>query len=161
MLEINNVGIVYCIGGGSGIPEVYQASRAFKDAGNRVIGIIGSRSKDQLILEKEMRSVCDELFITTEDGSYGTMGMVTDVLKELFSVIEKSTHTEYPGMVYCAGPLQLAQAVAEITKDCGVKTIARIDPVISGALGLQGGPDFDAHLVDFNELVKKQQAKAK
>ena len=83
--ETKNLGTVICIGGGVGIAEVYPVSRAFKEAGNRVIGIIGSRSKDFLILEDKMRRVCDELFIATDDGSYGHKGFVTDVLKGILN----------------------------------------------------------------------------
>ena len=81
--EVNKIGEVYCVGGGVGIAEVYPVSRAFKEAGNRVTGIIGSRTKDLIILEKEMQKVCDELFVTTDDGSYGRKGLVTDALRTL------------------------------------------------------------------------------
>ena len=79
--EIKRVGTVICIGGGVGIAEVYPVSRAFKEAGNRVLGIIGARSKELLILEDKMQEICAELFITTDDGSYGRKGLVIDVLK--------------------------------------------------------------------------------
>ena len=91
--EAKKLGTVICIGGGVGIAEVYPVSWAFKEAGNRVMGIIGARSKELLILEHEMKGICDELFVTTDDGSYARKGLVTDVLKELLEVIEKSTHT--------------------------------------------------------------------
>ncbi|MFH1640886.1 MAG: sulfide/dihydroorotate dehydrogenase-like FAD/NAD-binding protein [Candidatus Omnitrophota bacterium] len=169
--EIRNIGTVICIGGGVGIAEVYPVSRAFKEIGNRVIGIIGARSKDLIILESQMRSVSDELFITTDDGSYSKKGLVTDSLKELFEVIEKSTHTKYPGLVYCIGPVAMMKAVSEFTKDYQIKTIVSLNPVMVDATGMCGscrckvggntvfgcvdGPDFDGHQVDFDGLNKR------
>jgi len=169
--EVKNIGTVVCVGGGVGIAEVYPVSRAFKEAGNRVIGIIGSRSKELLILEDKMREVCDELFITTDDGSYQRKGLVTDVLKELFRVVEKSTQTKYPELVYCIGPVPMMKAVSDFTKGYQVKTIVSLNPVMVDATGMCGscrcsvlgktvfgcvdGPDFDAHQVDFEELKKR------
>jgi len=169
--EVSKLGTVVCIGGGVGIAEVYPVARAFKEAGNRVIGIIGSRCKDLLILEKEMKEVCDELFITTDDGSYSRKGLVTDVLKELFEVMEKSTHTKFPDLVYCIGPLPMMKAVSDLTKDYQIKTIVSLNPIMVDATGMCGscrctvgaktvfgcvdGPDFDGHLVDFDELAKR------
>lgn len=180
--ETNYYGEVYCVGGGVGIAEVYPVSRAFKQAGNRVIGIIGARSKGQVILEDKMRKACDELFVTTDDGSYLKKGFVTDVLKELFSVIEKSTHTKYPGLVYAIGPVPMMKAVANFTKGYQVKTIVSVNPIMVDATGMCGscrctvggktkfgcvdGPDFDGHAIDFDELEKrlllfKEQEKGK
>ena len=169
--EAENVGTVICIGGGVGIAEVYPVARVFKEAGNRIIGIVGTRSKNLLILEEQMRKVCDELFITTDDGSYSRKGLVTDVLKELFEVIEKSTHTKFPDLVYCIGPLPMMKAVSDLTKGYQIKTIVSLNPVMVDATGMCGscrctvgaktvfgcvdGPDFDGHLVDFDELGKR------
>jgi len=169
--EAKSLGTVICIGGGVGIAEVYPVSRAFKEAGNRVLGIIGARSKDLLILEHEMKGICDELFITTDDGSYARKGLVTDVLKELLEVIEKSTHTKYPDLVYCIGPVQMMKAISELTAAYKIKTIASLNPIMVDATGMCGscrctvggktvfgcvdGPDFDAHEVDFDELEKR------
>jgi len=169
--EVKNIGTVICVGGGVGIAEVYPVSRVFKEAGNRVIGIVGSRAKELLILEDKMRKTCDELFITTNDGSYSRKGLVTDVLKELFEVVEKSTHTKYPELVYCIGPVPMMKAVADLTRGYQVKTIVSLNPVMVDATGMCGscrcsvagktvfgcvdGPDFDAHQVDFNELEKR------
>jgi ferredoxin--NADP+ reductase len=168
---VSSLGTVVCIGGGVGIAEVYPVSRAFKEAGNRIIGIIGSRSKDLLILEKEMQETCDELFVTTDDGSYARGGLVTDVLKELFEVIEKSAHTKFPDLVYCIGPLPMMRAVSGLTKDYNTKTIVSLNPVMVDATGMCGacrcsvggktvfgcvdGPDFNGHEVDFDELAKR------
>ncbi|MGA2774728.1 MAG: sulfide/dihydroorotate dehydrogenase-like FAD/NAD-binding protein [Candidatus Omnitrophota bacterium] len=169
--EIKNLGEVYCIGAGVGIAELYPVARAFKKAGNRVIGIIGSRKKELVILEDELRKVTDELFITTDDGSYGKKGLVTDILRELFEVIEKSTHTKYPAQVYAIGPVRMMQAVAEFTRNYQVRTIVSVNPIMVDATGMCGscrctvagktvfgcvdGPDFDGHKLDFEELVKR------
>ncbi|MFH0826303.1 MAG: sulfide/dihydroorotate dehydrogenase-like FAD/NAD-binding protein [Candidatus Omnitrophota bacterium] len=169
--EIEKIGEVYCIGGGVGIAEVYPVSRAFKQAGNRVTGIIGARHKDLIILEKEMQEICDELFITTDDGSCGRKGLVTDVLNDLFKVIEESTHTKYPALVYAIGPVPMMKAVAELTRDQKTKTIVSLNPIMVDATGMCGacrctvggktvfgcveGPDFDAHQVDFEELTQR------
>jgi len=168
---IKKIGTVICIGGGVGIAEVYPVSRAFKEAGNRVLGIIGARSKELLILEDRMREVSDELFITTDDGSYGRKGFVTDALKGLFEVIEKSTHTKYPELAYCIGPVVMMKAVSELTFGYKIKTIVSLNPIMVDATGMCGscrcsvggktvfgcvdGPDFDGHQVDFDELGKR------
>jgi len=169
--ETKELGTVICVGGGVGIAEVYPVSRAFKETGNRTIGIIGSRSKELLILEDKMAAVCDELFITTDDGSYQRKGLVTDVLKELFEVVEKSTHTKYPDLIYCIGPVPMMRAVSEFTRPYKIKTIVSLNPVMVDATGMCGscrcsvagktvfgcvaGPDFDGHEVDFEELKKR------
>lgn len=180
--QTRNFGEVYCVAGGVGVAEIYPVARAFKQAGNRVIAIIGSRNKGLLILENEIRGVSDELFITTDDGSYGRKGLVLDVLKDLFGVIEKSTHTKYPAIVYCIGPVPMMKAVADFTRNYQVKTIASLNPIMVDATGMCGacrcrvggktafgcvdGPDFDAHEIDFNELsqrlktFKKEEAAA-
>jgi ferredoxin--NADP+ reductase len=165
---IKKFGTVICIGGGVGIAEVYPVSRAFKEAGNSVIGIIGSRAKDLIILEKEMRQVCDELFITTDNGTYGEKGLVTDVLKKLLAVRNE------PGaynLVYAIGPVRMMKSVSELTKTYQIKTLVSLNPIMVDATGMCGscrckvggktvfgcvdGPDFDAHLVDFDELEKR------
>lgn len=168
---IKNLGTVVCIAGGVGIAEVYPVSRAFKEAGNRVIGIIGSRTKESLILENEMKNISDELFITTDDGSYARKGFVTDALKDLLEVIEKSTHTKYPNLIYCIGPVPMMKAVSEVTKEYRISTIVSLNPVMVDATGMCGscrctvggktvfgcvdGPDFDGHELDFDELQRR------
>lgn len=159
--EIKNFGTVVCIGGGVGIAEVYPVSRAFKEAGNRVIGIMGARTKDLMILEKEMQNICDELFVTTDDGSYGEKGFVTDILKRLLT----------PNLIYAIGPVLMMQAVSEFTREYKVKTVVSINPIMVDATGMCGacrctvggktvfgcvdGPDFDGHQIDFDELQKR------
>lgn len=168
---IKKIGSVICIGGGVGIAEVYPVARAFKEAGGRVYGIIGARSKALLILEDQMRKACHELFIATDDGSYGKKGFVSDILREFLHVIEKSTHTEYPDLVYAIGPVPMMKAVANLTKEYKIKTIVSVNPIMVDATGMCGacrctvagktvfgcvdGPDFDGHSIDFDELEKR------
>lgn len=157
---------VICIGGGVGIAEILPVSKAFKEKRNFVIGIIGSRSKELLILEREMRQVCDELYISTDDGSYGRKGFVTDILKELL-IYSSSVHQ----LVYAVGPVPMMQKVCEITKVSKIKTAVSLSPVMVDGTGMCGacrvcvggetkfccvdGPEFDGHLVDFEELEKR------
>ncbi len=171
LTEIKKLGTVICIGGGVGIAEVYPVSRAFKEAGNRVLGIIGSRSKELLILEKEMRDTCDNLLITTDDGSYGKKGFVTDILKEILNELTNKRTNEQTNLVYCIGPVRMMKAVSELTAMFKIKTIVSLNPIMVDATGMCGscrctvggktvfgcvdGPDFDAHQVDFGELEKR------
>ncbi len=163
--EIENFGTVVCIGGGVGVAVVYPVARAFKQAGNRVISIIGARTKDLLILEDEMRAVSDELYVTTDDGSYGHHGFVTDVLKKL---IADGHHID---RVTAIGPAIMMKAVAAVTKKPGIKTIVSLNSLMVDGTGMCGGcritvggktkfvcvdgPEFDGHLVDFDELMKR------
>lgn len=169
--EIKNYGTVVCIGGGVGIAEIYPVSRALREAGNHVISIVGARSKDLLILENEMRKYSDELFITTDDGSYSRKGFVTDVLKEIIGVIEKSANAIFPALVYAIGPVPMMKAVCNVTEQHGIKTIVSLNPVMVDATGMCAscrctvdgktvygcvdGPDFDGHKVDFDQLQKR------
>ncbi|MDD5044611.1 MAG: sulfide/dihydroorotate dehydrogenase-like FAD/NAD-binding protein [Candidatus Omnitrophica bacterium] len=161
--QVKKAGEVICIGGGVGIAEVYPVARAFKKAGNKVVGIIGARSKDILILEKEMKETCDELEITTDDGSYGRKGFVTDILKERLK--------DKPALVYAIGPVAMMKAVSEATRGPAIKTVVSLNPILVDATGMCGscrcrvagktvfgcvdGPDFDGHEVDFEELQKR------
>jgi ferredoxin--NADP+ reductase len=165
--EIKKFGRVICIGGGVGIAEILPVSRAFKQAGNEVIGIIGARSKDLLILENQMQPVCNLLYITTDDGSYGRKGFVTDVLKEILA--DKTG--KQTDLAYAIGPVVMMRAVSEITRAFKIRTIVSLNPIMVDATGMCGacrctvggeskfacvdGPDFDAHLVDFPELEKR------
>lgn len=161
--EVKKIGTVICIGGGVGIAEVYPVSRAFKNARNKVIGIIGARSKDLLILEKEMKEVCDELYVATDDGSYGKKGFVTDILKEILQ------HNSQ--LIYAIGPVPMMKAVSDTTRPFGIKTLVGLNPILVDATGMCGscrcrvagktvfacveGPEFDGHQVDFEELQKR------
>jgi ferredoxin--NADP+ reductase len=171
---------VILIGGGVGIAEIYPAAKAFKKAGCRVTAILGARSGDLLILEKEMKEVCDEVRITTDDGSYGTKGFVTDALKQLLGEEKPGTgdrgtenraqDTGYD-LIYAVGPIPMMKNVAAAAKGSGIKTLASLNALMIDATGMCGccrvtvggqlrfscvdGPEFDAHEVDWDELTKR------
>ncbi|MBM3248374.1 MAG: sulfide/dihydroorotate dehydrogenase-like FAD/NAD-binding protein [Candidatus Omnitrophica bacterium] len=163
--EIKNVGTIVCIGGGVGIAEVYPVSRAFKNEGNEVIGIIGARSKNLIFLEKEMKDTCDQFYVTTDDGTYGQKGLVTEVLNKLF---QANKHID---LVYAIGPVPMMAAVSEATRPLKIKTVVNLNPIMVDATGMCGacrvtvggktyfgcvdGPEFDGHLVDFKELKSR------
>lgn len=169
--QIESFGTVVCVAGGVGIAELLPVARGFKKTGNRLLAIIGARTKESIILEEELKAASDELFITTDDGSYGKQGLVTDTLKELLTVIEKSTHSKYPELVYTVGPVAMMRAVSELTQPYRIKTIVSLNPIMVDATGMCGscrvsvggktmfgcvdGPEFDGHLVDFAELEKR------
>ena len=169
--HLEKYGIVICIGGGVGIAEMYPVAKAMKEEGNRVISILGARTKDLIIMEEQLHKVSDELFITTDDGSYGRKGLVTDTLKDILTSVEKSTHTQYPNLVYAVGPVVMMKAVASLTREYTIKTIVSVNPIMVDGTGMCGscrvtvggqtkfgcvdGPEFDGHLVDFDELQKR------
>ncbi len=163
--HVDKVGTVICVGGGLGVAVIYPITRAFFDAGNHVIAIIGARTKELLILEQEMNSVCHELHVTTDDGSYGRHGFVTDVLKELLE------QRKDVGMVMGIGPVPMMRFLCKTTEPFGVKTMVSLNPIMVDGTGMCGacrvrvggqtrfccvhGPDFDGHQVDFEELSKR------
>jgi ferredoxin--NADP+ reductase len=164
---IENHGAAVCIGGGVGTAEVYPIARALKDAGNTIYSIIGARSKDLIILENEMAALSKESFVTTDDGSYGWKGIVTDPLKDLLDT-NKDIHA-----VYAIGPLPMMKAVSNLTKKYGTKTLVSLNAIMVDGTGMCGGcrvsiggqmkfacvdgPEFDAHLVDFDELIMRNR----
>ncbi len=165
--EITKGGTVACIGGGVGVAPVYPITRAFKEAGNRIISIVGARTKEMLILEEEMRALSDELYIATDDGSEGHHGFVTDVLKKILA-----DGTEINEVV-AIGPGIMMKAVADITREPGIKTIVSLNSLMVDGTGMCGGcrisvggerkfvcvdgPEFDGHQVDFNELMQRSE----
>lgn len=160
--HIENYGVTLCVGGGVGIAFLRPIVKALKQAGNEVQTILGAREKSLLILEDEMQKLSNKLFITTDDGSYGRHGVVTNVIKEILDGGQKV------GIVFAIGPMPMMRAVAETTKPYGVKTIVSLDPIMIDGTGMCGGcrvtvggktrftcvdgPDFDAHEVDWDEL---------
>lgn len=159
-------GTAVVIGGGYGTGAVMPPARAMKAMGNRVVGIIGARSKDLVLLEKEMREVCDEVIVCTNDGSQGVKGFVTDGLAGL---MEK----EDVQWVLAVGPVPMMQAVGNMTKPKKVKTFVSLNAIMVDGTGMCGacrvtvggktkfacfhGPDFDAHEVNFEELMLRQK----
>jgi ferredoxin--NADP+ reductase len=166
--EIKNYGKVVIIGGGVGIAEIYPVAKAMKAAGNSVTTILGARSKDLLILEKELKASSSDLFITTDDGSYGQKGFVTDLLQKLLTDNSKS---DAYSLVYAVGPIPMMKRVGMVTKPFSVKTLVSLNALMVDATGMCGccrvsvggevkfscvdGPEFDAHSVDWDELVKR------
>jgi len=164
--EIKNYGRVVCVGGGVGVAPLYLVAKALKEAGNNVISIIGARTKELLIFEDEMKQASDELYIATDDGSKGHHGFVTDVLQELIA-------KQKIDMVLAVGPTVMMRAVANVTKPHNIKTVVSLNPIMVDGTGMCGacrvtvggetkftcvdGPEFDAHLVDFGELMSRQR----
>ncbi|MDD5355220.1 MAG: sulfide/dihydroorotate dehydrogenase-like FAD/NAD-binding protein [Candidatus Omnitrophica bacterium] len=167
--EVKNYGKIILVGGGVGIAEIYPVARAMKKAGNYVITILGTRAKDLLILENELKSVSDELHIATDDGSYGRKGFTTDILKELLS----NSQSAQVSLTYAVGPIPMMRKVAVVTKEFGVKTMVSLNALMVDATGMCGccrvtvagkvkfscvdGPEFEAHDVDWDELDKRNR----
>jgi len=165
--HIEEFGTVVCVGGGIGIAPVYPIARGMKEAGNQVISIIGARSEDILIYEKEMAAVSDQLIITTDDGSTGRKALVTQPLKELLDGDKKIA------LVMAIGPVMMMKFVAETTKTYGVPTVVSLNPIMVDGTGMCGGcrvsvgnenkfacvdgPEFDGHKVDFDVLMSRQR----
>jgi len=163
--EIKNFGTTVCVGGGVGIGVAYPIAAALKKAGNKVISIIGSRTKELLIIEDDMKKVSDQLLVATDDGSYGFHGFVSAVLQ---NVIDSGEKTD---IVYAIGPVPMMRVIANLTKPYGIKTIVSLNPIMVDATGMCGacrvsvggktkfacvdGPEFDGHEVDFNLLMSR------
>lgn len=163
--EIENFGTVVVMGGGVGTAMAYPTATALKKAGNCVISIVGARNKELVIFEREMREVSDVLMITTDDGSYADKGFVTDKLRQL---IENGTHID---LVLAIGPIPMMKAVADATRSKGIRTIVSLNPIMIDGTGMCGGcrvlvdskskfacvdgPEFDAHLVNFDVLIQR------
>jgi ferredoxin--NADP+ reductase len=166
--DIEKVGKVVCVGGGTGIAVLHPITRALKEAGNHVITILGARSQDLLILEEQMQAASHEQYITTDDGSYGHHGFVTDVLKETL------TREKDIALVVAIGPVPMMKFVSKMTAEFGVKTMVSLNPIMVDGTGMCGGcrvtiggetkfacvdgPEFDGHKVDYDELMLRLQA---
>jgi ferredoxin--NADP+ reductase len=164
---IENHNAVACVGGGVGTAELLPIARALKAAGNAVYSVLGARSKDLIILEKEMSAISNGMVITTDDGSYGRKGVVTVALKDL---LESKLGIE---AVYAIGPLPMMKFVSQLTKEYGVKTLVSLNALMVDGTGMCGGcrvtidgkmkfacvdgPEFDGHLVDFDELIMRNR----
>jgi ferredoxin/flavodoxin---NADP+ reductase len=163
--QVTKFGTVVVMGGGVGTAMAYPTAAALKRAGNRVISIIGARSKELVILEREMREVSDALMITTDDGTYAEKGFVTDKLRQL---IDRGVPID---LVLAVGPIPMMHAVAEMTRKENIRTIVSLNPIMLDGTGMCGGcrvlvggrsqfacvdgPEFDAHLVDFTTLLQR------
>ena len=158
---------VVIVGGGVGVACTPIIARAAKDAGNYVIGIIGARNKSLLILEEEMKAICDELFVTTDDGSYGIKGFASGPLQTLCESGRKIDK------VWIIGPGMMMKVTSGVTKPYGIKTYVSLNPVMVDGIGMCGscrvvvggemkfacvdGPEFDAHQVDWDDLLARQR----
>jgi len=164
--EIEKYGTVIVIGGGVGIASTPIIAREAKEAGNHVIGIIGSRNKDLLILEDEMAAICDELFVTTDDGSKGIHGFAASVLEQILK--ERKIDC-----VWIVGPAIMMKVTSNVTRPYGVLTFVSLNPIMVDGTGMCGscrvtvggetkfacvdGPEFNAHQVDFDSLMQRQR----
>ncbi|MBT4485007.1 MAG: sulfide/dihydroorotate dehydrogenase-like FAD/NAD-binding protein [Candidatus Latescibacteria bacterium] len=161
--HIKKYGHVVFLGGGIGIAPIHPIAQAMKKAGNRVTSIIGGKTKDFVILEDWMRQASDAVYISTDDGSYGNKGFVTDVLKEL---VEKGEHFDLAVVI---GPVPMMKAAVSLTKEMNIPTIVSLNAIMVDGTGMCGGcrvsvggetkftcvdgPEFDGHQVDFKELM--------
>ena len=159
--DIEKYGTAVVIGGGVGTAIARPVAAALKKDGNKLITIVGAREQSLIILEDEMKAISDEFIVTTDDGSYGRKGLVTEPLKELILA-------EHIDIVVAIGPMPMMRAVAKTTEPYGIKTIVSLDPIMIDGTGMCGGcrvtvggktqftcvdgPDFDAHQVDWEEL---------
>lgn len=163
--EVEKLGTVIMVGGGTGVAILHHVAKAYKAAGNYVIGIMGAKEKEMLIMENDMTAICDELIVTTDDGSYGMQGFVTQPL-------EKYLKERYDvKLVYAIGPIMMMKNVTKLTKKFNVQTMVSLNPIMIDGTGMCGGcrvkvdnetafccvdgPDFDGFKVDFDELEKR------
>ncbi|MEI6125158.1 MAG: sulfide/dihydroorotate dehydrogenase-like FAD/NAD-binding protein [Pseudomonadota bacterium] len=161
-------GLIICVGGGTGVAVVHPITRGFKQAGNKVVAIIGARTKELLILEDKMQTASHELRVCTDDGSCGHHGFVTDVLKGYLEGSEKVS------MVVAAGPVPMMKFVAKMTEPYHVPTLVSLNSIMIDGTGMCGGcrasvngqnkftcvdgPEFDGHKVDFDGLMQRLNA---
>jgi ferredoxin--NADP+ reductase len=166
--HIAKVGHVVCVGGGIGVAPLHPIAQAMKAVGNRVTVIMGARTKALLVMEDEMRKIADELIVVTDDGSYGRKGLVTQPLKELCEGSPK------PDMAVIIGPPIMMKFGAETTRPYGVPTVVSLNTIMIDGTGMCGGcrvtvggkikfvcvdgPEFDGHLVDFDNMMKRLRA---
>ncbi|MCM8773311.1 MAG: sulfide/dihydroorotate dehydrogenase-like FAD/NAD-binding protein [Candidatus Omnitrophica bacterium] len=163
--EIKKYGNVILIGGGVGIAEIYPVAKALREEDNYITTILGARTKELLILEKEMEKFSHKFYITTDDGSDGKKGFVTDVLKEILT--DNLTYN----LIYAVGPIPMMRKVSELSNPYNIKTIVSLNALMVDGTGMCGccrvnvgdktkfscvdGPEFDAHLVDWDNLIKR------
>jgi NAD(P)H-flavin reductase len=165
--HVENYGTVACVAGGVGVAVITPIARAMKQKGNRVVSIMGARTKGLIFWESELRAASDELIVTTDDGSYGRKALVTEPLKELLQGQDKVAR------VIAIGPTMMMKFSALTTQPFGVRTIVSLNPIMVDGTGMCGccrvsvggqtkfacvdGPDFDGHQVDWDLLVNRQR----
>ena len=164
-VEIKNYGTVAVVGGGVGIAEVYPIARALKEAGNQVIAVLGARTQELLILEKEMTALCDQTVCATDDGSYGLKGMVTDALQQLHDNGQKINAG------FIIGPIPMMKFTSRLMEKLNITSYASLNPIMLDGTGMCGccrvtvegkvrfacveGPMFPAKTIDFDELIRR------
>jgi ferredoxin/flavodoxin---NADP+ reductase len=163
--HIENFGTVVCVGGGIGVAPLHPIAKALKQAGNHVVTIVGARNRELLILEDEMREIADEFIVCTDDGSYGRKALVTEPLKEYCE------RDPAPSLVVAIGPPVMMKFCAETTRPFGVHTVVSLNTIMIDGTGMCGGcrvtvgddtkfvcvdgPEFDGHLVDFDNMIQR------
>jgi ferredoxin--NADP+ reductase len=169
--HVENFGLVVCVAGGIGSVPLLPIARALKDAQNRITGILGARTRELLILEDEFAQVCDELIISTDDGSYGRKALVTEPLRELCE------RDEQPNQVFAIGPAMMMKCCCDVTKQFEIPTQVSLNTIMVDGTGMCGGcriefdgkpkfvcvdgPEFDGHKVNFDLMIKRMQAYGK
>jgi len=162
--EIGKYGRVLCVGGGVWVAPLHFLASALREKGNRLATVVGARTKEHLILEREMKEISDEFYVTTDDGSKGYKGL--NFLRDLLK-------TQKIDRVIAMGPVVMMQTVVEITRPHGLKTMVTLTPIMVDGMGMCGacrvsvgsetkfacidGPEFDGHLVDFELLIRRQR----
>ena len=162
--HIKQYGTVVCVAGGYGAAPCYLIAKAFKEAGNKVYMIMGARTKELIFWQDKMKNVCSELFITTDDGTLGKKGLVTQVLENIIN-------NEVVNYTIAVGPIPMMRAVADLTRNKNIYTEASMNPIMVDGTGMCGacrvtvggetkfacvdGPDFNAHLIDFDEIINR------
>jgi len=163
--HIENWGHVLCVGGGLGLAPIHHIAKGVKEAGNRITTIMGFRKKELMFWEDRMKLISDRVIVTTNDGSYGMKGLVTDGIQKLIDEGERID------MVITAGPVPMMKAVADLTRKYEIPAIASLNPIMVDGTGMCGacrvtvggevkfacvdGPEFNAHEVDFDELMRR------
>jgi ferredoxin--NADP+ reductase len=164
--EVKKYGTVVCVGGGVGIAPLYPIVKALKESGNHVISILGAKTKELLLLEKEIEVYSDEFYIATDDGSKGHKGFVSDVLQKVID-------TKNVNMVMAIGPIIMMKVVSNLTKKYNIKTLVSLNPIMVDGTGMCGGcrvsidgktkfacvdgPEFDGHKVDYDNLMLRNR----
>ncbi len=165
--EVGNVGTAICVGGGTGLAVLYPIAKKLKSLGNRVVSIIGARTRELVILQEEMAAVSDVLMICTDDGSLGRKAVVTELLEEALK-------EEVPGLVVAIGPVLMMKMVSDVTRPRQIKTIVSLNPIMIDGTGMCGscrvevggetklacvdGPEFDGHQVNYELLMARLSA---
>jgi ferredoxin--NADP+ reductase len=166
--HIEKIGTVVCVGGGIGVAPLHPIAKGMKEAGNRLVIIVGARTKDLIILEDEMKALADEFIVCTDDGSYGRKCLVTEPLKEVCGRVPK------PELAVAIGPPVMMKFCAEATRPFGVPTVVSLNTIMIDGTGMCGGcrvtvgdrtkfvcvdgPEFDGHLVDFDNMMQRLRA---